>query len=368
MMTSIDSGDVARHRHHRLLPVHRRGRWRLPVERDRLRRLDDGGPVFTERRCLDRHQLVRVVVEVPTSSSTRCSDSSSHCAWSPTAVKPRALRRDSHRVLTFLADTSAAACVTMVTSQHRRGSDEQAHCRCSSQCQSSRRRRRLCHRCDRHCGCADRSAGHDRAGDRQAEIPTHGSARRSSPCSTAGTLTQAQIDAVVKALQDARPAGKGPKGGDLRGGPGRGVSLSTAATALGATEDEVRAALQGGQSLADLAKAKGVDPQKVIDALLAPIVEHEKADGRERQGHAGRIGQADRRRDHPHHRLRERQGTGQGHRRAPRRSRPQGPLAAASTGGAGHDDPRQLTPLKGPPGPLADQRTFNWRGPRNTVP
>ena|SRR5688572_10158924 len=93
-----------------------------------------------------------------------------------------------------------------------------------------------------------------------------------------GTLTQAQIDAVVKALQDARPADKGPKGGDLRGKHGRGVSLSTAATALGATEAAVRAALQGGQSLADLAKAKGVDPQKVVDALLAPIVEHEKAD------------------------------------------------------------------------------------------
>jgi hypothetical protein len=93
-----------------------------------------------------------------------------------------------------------------------------------------------------------------------------------------GTLTQAQIDAVVKALQDARPDGKGPKGGELRGGPGRGASLSTAATALGATEDEVRAALRSGQSLAALATAKGVDPQKVIDALLAPIVEHEKAD------------------------------------------------------------------------------------------
>ncbi|MEO8695667.1 MAG: hypothetical protein ABI658_19260 [Acidimicrobiales bacterium] len=97
-----------------------------------------------------------------------------------------------------------------------------------------------------------------------------------------GTLNQSQIDAVTKALQDARPAGKGPMDGGLRrGGPGGGGpagNLAGAATALGVTAEEVRTALQSGQSLADLAKAKGVDPQKVIDALLAPIVEHEKAD------------------------------------------------------------------------------------------
>lgn len=88
------------------------------------------------------------------------------------------------------------------------------------------------------------------------------------------TLNQAQIDAVVKALQDARPEGKG---GPHFGGP-KGAGLSSAATAIGVTEDEVRAALKAGQSLADLANSKGVDPQKVIDALLAPIIEHEKAD------------------------------------------------------------------------------------------
>ncbi|MEO5837937.1 MAG: hypothetical protein ABIQ73_11505 [Acidimicrobiales bacterium] len=92
-----------------------------------------------------------------------------------------------------------------------------------------------------------------------------------------GTLNQAQIDAVTKALQDARPAGKGSDGA-RHGGGGSVGSLSGAATAIGVTPEEVRTALQSGQSLADLAKSKGVDPQKVIDALLAPIVEHEKAD------------------------------------------------------------------------------------------
>ena len=101
------------------------------------------------------------------------------------------------------------------------------------------------------------------------------------------TLTQAQIDAVVNALQGARPAGKGgPPGGALPGGglPGPGLrggpggDLSAAATAIGVTADEVRTALKAGQSLADLATSKGVDPQKVIDALMAPIIEHEKAE------------------------------------------------------------------------------------------
>ena len=93
-----------------------------------------------------------------------------------------------------------------------------------------------------------------------------------------GTLTQAQVDAVVQALQDARPAGKGPRDGGSRLGGPHGTTLSAAATAIGVTVEEVRAALQAGQSLADLATAKGVEPQKVIDALLAPIIEREKAD------------------------------------------------------------------------------------------
>src|SRR5882724_9548876 len=87
------------------------------------------------------------------------------------------------------------------------------------------------------------------------------------------TLTQAQIDAVVKALEDARPADKGGLPGGPHGGIGGGTfgaNLSGAATAIGVTADEVRAALKAGQSLADLATSKGVDPQKVNDALLAP--------------------------------------------------------------------------------------------------
>lgn len=90
-----------------------------------------------------------------------------------------------------------------------------------------------------------------------------------------GTITQAQADAVTKALQDAKPKG-GPRGdhGD-HGGPGRGgPGLDAAATAIGITGDELRTALQGGQTIAQVAQTKGVDPQKVIDAIVAEMNQH----------------------------------------------------------------------------------------------
>jgi hypothetical protein len=90
-----------------------------------------------------------------------------------------------------------------------------------------------------------------------------------APLVTAGTLTQAQADAVAQALQNAKPAGgghdRGPKGFG-RGLPG---GLDTAATAIGVTVDELRQAVAGGQSIADFATSKNVEPQKVIDAMVA---------------------------------------------------------------------------------------------------
>jgi hypothetical protein len=62
------------------------------------------------------------------------------------------------------------------------------------------------------------------------------------------------------------------------GGPGRpghgGRDLDAAAQALGMTADELRTALQGGKSLADVAKEKGVDVSKVVDALVAQLKAH----------------------------------------------------------------------------------------------
>ena len=52
-----------------------------------------------------------------------------------------------------------------------------------------------------------------------------------------------------------------------------GHKLATAAEALGMTEDELRTAIEGGQTIAEVAAAEGVDLQTVIDALVAEATE-----------------------------------------------------------------------------------------------
>ena len=112
------------------------------------------------------------------------------------------------------------------------------------------------------------SQGKDRTAGLQAIL---------APLVEKGTITQAQADAVIAAIEAARPA-DGPHGGFGRGpgGPGKGFGLDEAAAALGMTTDELRTALAGGQSLADVAKAKGVDLTKVTDALVAAYTKHEQ--------------------------------------------------------------------------------------------
>lgn len=80
-----------------------------------------------------------------------------------------------------------------------------------------------------------------------------------------GTLTQEQADSVVTALVAA-----GPLGGH-RGGPGGhiGPKFDVVATTLGITVDEVRTALQSGQTIAELAVSNGKTAQDVIDAIVA---------------------------------------------------------------------------------------------------
>ena len=83
-----------------------------------------------------------------------------------------------------------------------------------------------------------------------------------------GTLTQQQADKVIEALQAAAP--KGGPGMGHRGGP----NLDAVASVLGITVDDVRAAVQGGQTIADLATANGKTAQDVIDALVAEVEQH----------------------------------------------------------------------------------------------
>jgi hypothetical protein len=108
-----------------------------------------------------------------------------------------------------------------------------------------------------------------------------------APLVESGALTQAQVDAVIETLEEARPvfAGRGGPGRHWRG-PGHVVarhSLSTAAEAIGITEDELRDALRDGRTIAEVAEANDVEPQAVIDALVAEATERlddAVADGR----------------------------------------------------------------------------------------
>ncbi|MEY2434693.1 MAG: hypothetical protein QOC92_4418 [Acidimicrobiaceae bacterium] len=84
-----------------------------------------------------------------------------------------------------------------------------------------------------------------------------------------GTITQEQEDAIIQAFKDAKDSNGGP--GKGRGGPRMKVleGLAEAAAAkIGVTVDELKAAVQSGQSVADLATAHGVAPADVESAIV----------------------------------------------------------------------------------------------------
>jgi len=70
--------------------------------------------------------------------------------------------------------------------------------------------------------------------------------------------------------QQPPPPTRGPDGGGCHHGPG----LSAAATALNMSVEDLRAQAESGKTLAAVAKEKGVDVQKVIDALVADANRH----------------------------------------------------------------------------------------------
>jgi hypothetical protein len=98
--------------------------------------------------------------------------------------------------------------------------------------------------------------------------PDRGAAQKSAldPLVADGTITQEQEDKVLGALENAAPM-------DHHGGPGGpgghmlGAGMDVVANALGITTDELKTDLQNGQSIADIAKAKGVDPATVVQAI-----------------------------------------------------------------------------------------------------
>lgn len=91
----------------------------------------------------------------------------------------------------------------------------------------------------------------------------------------AGTLTQAQADALKARIQAGDLGALGGHGG--RGGPGgksrdgdvRQAMVDAAAKALGLTTTELTTQLRSGQTIAQLAQSKGTTEQAVVDAALA---------------------------------------------------------------------------------------------------
>jgi hypothetical protein len=85
--------------------------------------------------------------------------------------------------------------------------------------------------------------------------------------SIAGAQSSSSDSSSSSDTAPAPPDAPGPGGPHGRHGPH--ADLSVAASTIGVSEDDLRAALESGQSIADVATAHGVDPQAVIDALVA---------------------------------------------------------------------------------------------------
>lgn len=83
-----------------------------------------------------------------------------------------------------------------------------------------------------------------------------------------GVLTQEQADTVRERLREAR-AEFGPR---LHGPRSAHAEILTGV--LGVSQEDLRAARQNGESLADVAAANGVETQAVVDALVADLDEH----------------------------------------------------------------------------------------------
>ena len=90
---------------------------------------------------------------------------------------------------------------------------------------------------------------------------------------TKGTITQAQSDAIVKAMDEARAADmangpKGPKGPKGAVGPDRAATLTLISKTLGIDEATIKSRIAAGETLAAIAGSKK-------DALIAALVADE---------------------------------------------------------------------------------------------
>jgi hypothetical protein len=83
-----------------------------------------------------------------------------------------------------------------------------------------------------------------------------------------------RADLTERITERVNEAGFGPGPGGPGHGRGFGRELPLVAETIGISVDDLRTALEGGQTIAEVAEANGVDPQTVIDALVADATEH----------------------------------------------------------------------------------------------
>jgi polyhydroxyalkanoate synthesis regulator phasin len=102
------------------------------------------------------------------------------------------------------------------------------------------------------------AAAHDRGGDRGA-----GLTKILGGLVTKGTLTQAQVDAINKAMEDLKAAGKAA--GKAARDAMRAAHIKVITDTLGITEADLTARMKAGETLATIAGAKK-------DALIAALV------------------------------------------------------------------------------------------------
>ena len=100
----------------------------------------------------------------------------------------------------------------------------------------------------------------------ESETEAEGATARTRPIRDAleglvddGVITPEQADAVAEALAERKP------GFRLLGGPGL---VTTVAESIGIDPEDLVTALEGGDTIAEVASANGVDPQVVIDELV----------------------------------------------------------------------------------------------------
>ncbi len=115
-----------------------------------------------------------------------------------------------------------------------------------------------------------------------------------APLVQAGTIDQSQADAVIAALQEARPD-RGPRGTGGRFGLGDGALTDV----LGISALDLRTALADGQTIAEVAEANGVAVDDVIAALVSKA--QERIDGAVADGRLTDVEAADKLADATQH-------------------------------------------------------------------